>query len=218
MHKEAFRAERLEGAIEIKRFLEDDLFTKKLKINEAAKKLNVSAERLYKYLNPNSHNNNFPVFLLPLYTAMIGPELLWYLATESEYGIVKIPAGNGDIRAAVQAASEAMRECSEALEVFLTAVDDDRVSLRELKAIKQQTTEAIETLLRLFDSCRQCSEGQRINCRGVRTPGPPLRTLLPLTLADIMPQRRHEIADDVMRFRKMIDDHRMGRIIILNFH
>ncbi len=149
MHKEAFRAERLEGAIEVKRFLEDDLFVKQLKINEAAKKLNVSAERLYKYINPNSHNNNFPIFLLPLYTAMIGPELLRYLATESGYGIVRIPAGNDDVKTAVQAASEAMKECSEALEVFLTAVEDDRVPLRELKAIRQATSEAVEALMHL---------------------------------------------------------------------
>ncbi len=70
----------------------------------------------------------------------------------------------------------------------------------------------------LFDSCRACGLGQRMNCLGAKIFTPPLRGLIPFTMEDVLPKRRHRIADDVMRFRKLIDDHSMGGITVLNFH
>lgn len=157
--KEAFLVEDLEGAAEVKRFLEDDLFTKHLKTKEAAKRLNISAERLYKYINPNTFNNNIPAFLIPLWTTMIGPEFLRYLAAESGYGIMRLPKAKGELKEAVKAASDAMRECSEALEKYLDAIDDDHVSLRELKDIKREIIEAIEALLNLDVIAEKIREG-----------------------------------------------------------
>jgi len=52
---------------------------------------------------------------------------------------------------------------------------------------------------------------------GIKTSEPLLRSLLPTTSADVLPHRRHEIADEVMAFHKMIGDYSMGWIIVLNF-
>ncbi|MBN1253949.1 MAG: hypothetical protein JXA50_01575 [Deltaproteobacteria bacterium] len=160
MQKEAFLVEDLEGAAEVKRFLEDDLFTKHLKTNEAAKRLNISAERLYKYINHNTFNNNIPAFLIPLWTRMIGPEFLRYLAAESGYGIMKLPKVKGELSEAIKVASDAMKECSEALRKYLDGIDDGHVSLRELKDIKKEVIEAIEALLNLDVMAEKVREGR----------------------------------------------------------
>lgn len=149
MYKSGFLNEDLEGARDVKRLLEDILFEKKIKIKEAAKRMNISSERLYKYINPHSLNNNFPAFLIPIFTITIGPELLRYLASEAGYGILRFPKSDGELREAVRMASDAMRECSEALETYLDAIEDDRVTYREMREIATQVTEAVEALLNL---------------------------------------------------------------------
>jgi hypothetical protein len=72
-----------EAAHQLKRLLANCLLEARLKANEAAARLNISAERGYKYLNEANLNNNLPAYLLPLWTRMIGEDLLQYLSHEA---------------------------------------------------------------------------------------------------------------------------------------
>ena len=146
-HKSSYHPEDTEAALAFKRVLDDILYSHGLKVTDAARRLNVSSERMYKYLNPETVNN-FPAYLIPIFTLMIGPELLRYVASEAGYSIVKLP----EIRAsldAVQAASRALKECCEAVEEFSRALEDGKVSLWELKDLRREIAEAVEALLGL---------------------------------------------------------------------
>ena len=144
-------------AIAVKQALQEILLEHKLLIKEAAARLNISTERLQKYLNENAGHNNFPAYLVPIFTKMIGPELLSYLAHESGYALVKLPEERPDLRGALKAATRTMRECSEAIEAFGKAIEDGKVTLEEFQALKREIREAIEALL----SLQTIAEGMR---------------------------------------------------------
>lgn len=145
--RSSYHPEDTEAALAFKRLLEDTLYLRGLTVREAARKLNISSERLYKYLNPETVNN-FPAYLVPLFTVSVGPELLRYLAQEAGYSIVKLPEVKGGLEA-VKMAAEALKECSEAVEEFSRALADGRVSLWELREIRKEIAEAVEALLGL---------------------------------------------------------------------
>lgn len=157
-HKVGFDIEDTEAARAFKRVLDDSLYSHGLKVTDAARRLNISSERMYKYLNPETVNN-FPAYLIPIFTLMIGPELLRYVASEAGYSIVKLP----EIRAsldAVQAASRALKECCEAVEEFSKALEDGRVSLWELKDLRREIAEAVEALLGLQVLAEEIRDGK----------------------------------------------------------
>ena len=147
-HRAFFSEEENEMVLEFKRRLEDILFEKRIKIKEAAKRLGISSERMYKYLNPGS-NNQFPASLLALWTRIIGPELLSWIAHEAGYAIAKLPEGEVGLKDAVKVASKAMKECSEALEAFSKAVEDGKVTQEEWEKVKKEVREALSALFAL---------------------------------------------------------------------
>ena len=59
-------------------------------------------------------------------------------------------------------ATEAMKECSQALEAYLDAVEDGRVSLWELKSVEKEINEAVQALLTL----KATAEGMRDGASG----------------------------------------------------
>jgi len=125
-HRSFYNPEDTEAARQLKRFLNDLLYEKRLKVNQAAAKLNISTERLYKYLNENAGNNNLPAYLLPHWTRLIGDELLSFLAHEAGYAIVKLPSAQENIKDAIKQAACAMKECSEAIEKFAQIIEDGK--------------------------------------------------------------------------------------------
>ena len=140
-----------QAAIALKQVLQEIFLDHRLLIKEAAARLNISTERLQKYLNENAGHNNFPAYLVPIFTKMIGPELLSYLAHEAGYAIVKLPepGERPELRGVVKAATRAMRECAEALEAFGKAIEDGTVTPEELREVKREVREAVEALLTL---------------------------------------------------------------------
>jgi len=58
VRRTCYNPEDSESARRIKRFIGDQLFEKKLQIKEAAAKVNLTSERLYKYVNEAATNNN----------------------------------------------------------------------------------------------------------------------------------------------------------------
>jgi hypothetical protein len=124
-----------------------DLLTEaNLPIADAAAKLNISSERLYKYLNAGLPNS-MPMYLLPLWTRMIGPELLAQLAAEAHFDLVERPRVLPDWQNSVELAGNLARECGEILQVFAKSMDEDNVTARELRQIQQAVGKAIAALL-----------------------------------------------------------------------
>lgn len=149
MRRSNYNPEDSESARRVKRFVADLLFEKKLKVNEAAAKVNLTAERLYKYVNEAATNNNLPSYLLPIWNRMIGPELMMLLAQESGGSFVQLPERQPDPRDAVMVAAKAMRECAEVVEAFGGAIEDGHITMRELRDIKKELRDAVSALLSL---------------------------------------------------------------------
>lgn len=144
------RGEDPEAAVRLKRFLEDLLFERRLQASEAASRLNISRERLYKYLNTAAGNNNLPCYLLPIFTRMIGPELLLHLAREAGYAATRLPEeADTDPLEAARAAAAAMKDCSEVIGTFSEALADGRVSAWEYRDLHKAVTAALAALCRL---------------------------------------------------------------------
>lgn len=156
-HKAYWNEADSQAAIEFKQFLQKLLVEKGLIVKEAAARLNINTERLYKYLNENAGHNNFPAYLIPIFTKMIGPELLSHLAYEAGYAIVKLPEERPGLRGALKAAARAMRECSEALEAYSKAIEDGTVTQEEFQRVKREVREAVEALLAI----QAIAEGMR---------------------------------------------------------
>ncbi|MEM5786272.1 MAG: phage regulatory CII family protein [Syntrophobacteraceae bacterium] len=135
-----------EAGRQVKRLIEDLLFQERLPVNQAAARLNISAERLYKYLN-QATSNNIPAYLVPIWTRVIGPAFIMHLAKESGGAFVPLVAGQVDELEAIRSASAAMKECSEALNEFSKAYTDGNVTLAELKKIRREVMEAVSALL-----------------------------------------------------------------------
>jgi hypothetical protein len=149
VRRSSYNPEDSESARRIKRFISDQLFEKKLKVNEAAAKVNLTSERLYKYLNEAATNNNLPAYLMPIWNRMIGPELMMLMAHESGGAFVELPERQPDARDAVIAAARAMRECAEVVESFGGAIEDGHITVRELRDIKKEIRDAVSALLGL---------------------------------------------------------------------
>ncbi|MEE9612564.1 MAG: phage regulatory CII family protein [Desulfatiglandales bacterium] len=130
---------------QLKRYLTDLAFDKRLKTNEIAARLNISEERAYKYFN-ESTPNHLPAYLLPLWAKVIGPELLDHLNFRAGRISTDIPPESVDDKALVKAAAHATKECGEALLEFSQAIDDDDISFREAKGIKKEALEAMSAL------------------------------------------------------------------------
>lgn len=145
----------------LKIVLEDIMYERGLKPQDCAAKINISSERLYKYLNKNNTYNNLPAYLIPIWHRMVGPDLLKYLAHEAGCVIIDAPRESDDIMDAVESATSAMKECSEALHAFSTAVADGRVSYREYKDIVREVTEAMSALLGLQLTAERMRDGKR---------------------------------------------------------
>src|SRR5262245_20981276 len=125
-----------------KRLLADRLDAAQLPIHDAAAKLNISSERLYKYLNAGIPNS-LPAYLLPLWTRMIGPELLQALAHEAHYAIAELPRVLPDWKDGVQLAARITRECGEILTIFAKSIEDEEVTARELREIERAVQHGI---------------------------------------------------------------------------
>jgi hypothetical protein len=138
-----------EAGRKLKLVLEDLLYEQRLRPHEAAARINISSERLYKYLNRNSGNNNLPAYLLPMWTRMIGPALLRYINHEAGCAMVELPELPPDIPEAIEACTAAMKECAEALASFAAAVADGIVTRRDLKEVKREVSDAVASLLAL---------------------------------------------------------------------
>jgi len=149
VRRTCYNPEDSESARRIKRFIGDQLFEKKLQIKEAAAKVNLTSERLCKYVNEAATNNNLPTYLLPIWSRMIGPELMMLVAHESGGAFVQLPHCQPDPRDAVVAAAKAMRECAEVVESFGGAIEDGHITMRELRDIKKEIREAVSALLLL---------------------------------------------------------------------
>ena len=148
-HRSFYNPEDTEAARQFKRFLNDLLYEKGLKVNQAAAKLNINAERLYKYLNENAGNNNLPAYLIPHWTKLIGEELLSFLAYEAGYAVAKLPSTEESLKDILQYATRAMKECSEAIEKFAQVIEDGKVTYQEFRSLKKEVREAISALLSL---------------------------------------------------------------------
>jgi len=142
-----FLTEDLGDSKEVKRTLDDILYHRKLKANQAAKLMKVAAERFYKYCNQNSANNNFPLFLLPVFTKTIGPELLMYTAHECGYAIFKKPLPDTGLKDKIREGLRASRETTEALAAYWDAIEDGKVTYAEARRSKKEILEAVEALL-----------------------------------------------------------------------
>ncbi|CAN2041045.1 Transcriptional regulator [Candidatus Magnetomoraceae bacterium gMMP-15] len=149
MKRNTYNPEDSEAARQFKIILDDILFESRLKKNKAAAKLNISSERMYKYVNSKAIDNNLPAYMLPLWHKMIGPELLRWVNNEAGCTTVELPEKASNVMDAVTAASRAMKECSEAIDVFAKAVQDGSVSAWEMKDIKREITEALSALVGL---------------------------------------------------------------------
>lgn len=156
-----FNVELIEQSVRLKRFLNDILFTKRLRINEVAKRLEVPAERFYKWTNPDNVYNNLPAYLLPDITQKIGDDLLRYIAIEAGYGIVKMPCIKWNQKESARIGITALKECSEALEVYASAIEDDRVTLRERKEIIKEVSQAIQALLSLKEAAERMNDSAK---------------------------------------------------------
>ena len=142
-----FMTEDLGDSKEVKRTLDDILFHRKLKTNQAAKLMHIAAERFYKYTNRNSINNNFPLFLLPTFTKTIGPELLMYTAHECGYSVFKYPLPDVELKCKVREGLRASREATEALSAYWEAIEDGKVTYAELRRLRKEILEAVEAFL-----------------------------------------------------------------------
>ena len=142
-----FLTEDLGDAKEVKRTLDDILYHKKMKVNEAAKHMDIAPERFYKYCNKNSENNNFPLFLLPVFTKSIGPELLMYIAYESGYSVFRNPNPNLSHKDELREGIRSAKETAEGLESYWDAIEDGKVRCQELLRAEKEILEAVESLL-----------------------------------------------------------------------
>lgn len=138
-----------EAARLLKRRLDDILFAEHLRVNEMAAKLNISAERGYKYLNEASLNNNLPAYLIPLWTRMIGPQLLSMLNHDAGYVAVPLPTEQPSVESALQATAMVMKECGEAIQSVSNALTDGAISGMEWRAFQQEVRETLEALVTL---------------------------------------------------------------------
>lgn len=146
-----------EAAVAFKQKLAEILAERRLTVKEAAARLNITSERLYKYLNEAAGNNNLPAYLLPIFTKMIGPDLLLYLAHEAGYTVARLPEETPTLKDALCAATTAMRECSGALEAFSKAVEDGKVTPEEMDRVRKEVREALSALFTL----QAIAEGMR---------------------------------------------------------
>jgi len=142
-----FLDENLDAGRDLKRTILDIFTVRKRKVNEAAKGMEIASERLYKYTNLNSENNNLPAFLVPAFTKAIGPEFLMYIAHDSGYSIFKNPPPDVDLKCKVREGLRASREVNEALTVYWEAIEDSKVTYAELRRLRKEILEAVEALL-----------------------------------------------------------------------
>jgi hypothetical protein len=130
-----------------KEFLSDMLMGMGLKTKSAAGKINISAERLYKYLNESAGNNNLPSYLVPIVTTMISPAYLEWLCAEAGYSATKLPEGEMDIVDAIRLGGMAMEDCGKVLSTYSKAIEDGRISSKEEADVKRSVRYAIKSLL-----------------------------------------------------------------------
>lgn len=130
-----------------KEFLGDMFIGMGLKIKAAASQINISAERLYKYLNESAGGNNLPAYLVPIITKCISPAYLQWLCAESGYSAIKLPEGDVDLGEALVAGSVAMKDCGNVLNSFSMAIKDGSVTPEELIDIKRRVRYANMSLL-----------------------------------------------------------------------
>lgn len=149
-----------EAGRKFKMFIEDCLYEKGLKPGDAAARINISSERMYKYLNRNSAYNNLPAYLIPIWHRTIGPELLSYLAHESGAAVVNFPEKPLDLSDAIEAAARAMRDCAEAIATYSQAVEDGEVTARGAKQVAREVREAIRALLGLRITAERLQRGK----------------------------------------------------------
>lgn len=121
-----------------KDFLNEMLMGKGISGKAAAAKINISAERLYKYLNPGAGNNNLPAYLVPIMSTMVSTAYLEWLCAEAGFSAVKLPEADGDLQDAVEAASIALADTSAALLTFSRAIKDGVVTPEEMDKIKRR--------------------------------------------------------------------------------
>lgn len=141
-----FDADDSEAAHTFKALMADILTEADLPTNEAAAKLNISSERLYKYLNQGIPNS-LPAYLVPIWTRMIGPQLLQHLAQDAHYAVAELPAVIQDWKDAVDLAAQVMRECGEVLRLIGESIDHEEVTFRDYREIQRACQKALGAVL-----------------------------------------------------------------------
>ncbi len=149
MEKEMIRSEGSETARQHKEFLSDMLTDKGITTRSAASKINISNERMYKYLNEDANINNFPSYLIPMLTKIIGPEYLQYLCAESDYIAVEIPRNFQSFKDATMAAAKTMELSGKAISEYCKAIEDYEINSDEWKKIRQTIDPAMGALASL---------------------------------------------------------------------
>ncbi|MCP3923030.1 MAG: hypothetical protein GY714_10630 [Desulfobacterales bacterium] len=147
--KEMIRAEGSETARQHKEFLSDMLLDKGIRTRDAAGKINISAERMYKYLNEDANINNFPAYLIPMLTKIIGPEYLQFLCAESDYITVKIPKKFQGFKDTVMAAAKTLELAGKAVAEYSKAIEDYQIDHHEWKKIQKTIDPAMASLASL---------------------------------------------------------------------
>lgn len=146
IRRDLYNEEDTEAARQLKRFLLDELFEQRIKVNEAAARLNVTAERMYKYTNEGSMINNIPAYLLPLWTKQVGSGLLSHLAQAAGYALVELPPAKSNGVEISKTASRAMRECGQVIGRFLDCLEDGTVSEQERREFMTEAREALSAI------------------------------------------------------------------------
>lgn len=146
IRRDLYDVEDTEAARQLKRFMAEQLFEQRIKTNEAAARMNVTSGRMYTWLNEGNMITNPPMHLIPLWTRVIGPQLLNYLAHQAGYTVVELPKGPADLFDTPKTASRAMKESAGAISHFIQCAEDGKVTEEEWRGFVREAQEALSAI------------------------------------------------------------------------
>lgn len=147
-----------EASYLLKRFIDDLLERKGLQVNEAAARINEPSDRLYKWRNLGIPNP-IPAYILPIWTRMIGPELLQKLAHDAQHAVAPLPAEPFDWKDGLSLGLSASRDWASLFDLFIKAIQDDGVTTRQLKEIRRTGQQAISAILAVMLAAEEMGGG-----------------------------------------------------------